>query len=95
MFGQLGFEEALTELEDRRASGASPGDLARAVPDELLRAIAYFGPSEGAAAAFARLSRGVDEAIIRIVPTRPGLGPAVQTMAALAPPEPADSSHRF
>jgi len=36
-------------------------------------------------AAFARLSAGLDEAVVRIVTARPGLEPVVQAMAALTP----------
>ena len=39
----------------------------------------------GAPAAFARLSAGLDEAIVRIVTARPGLEPASHAMAALTP----------
>jgi hypothetical protein len=36
-------------------------------------------------AAFARLNDGLDEAIVRIITTRPGLEPVVQAMTALTP----------
>ncbi len=39
----------------------------------------------GARAAFARLSSGPDEAIVRVITARPGLEPVRQAMAALAP----------
>ena len=37
-------------------------------------------------AAFARLSAGLDEAIVRVITARPGLESVSQAMAALTPP---------
>jgi hypothetical protein len=51
----------------------------------MLRAVGYYGPAAGAPAAFARLSAGLDEAIVRIVTARPGPEPASHAMAALTP----------
>jgi hypothetical protein len=51
----------------------------------MLRAVGYYGPAAGAPAAFARLSAGLDEAIVRIVTARPGPEPASRAMAALTP----------
>lgn len=45
----------------------------------------YYGPAAPAPAAFARLSAGLDEAIVRIVTARPGLEPVGAAMAALTP----------
>jgi len=93
LFGELGFESVLTELEARRARGDSLDDLVRASPDELFESVAYFGPAPAAAAAFTRLTRGVDEAIIRIVPTRPGPDSALRTMTVLQPAPAASRAH--
>jgi hypothetical protein len=54
-------------------------------PDELLHAVGYYGPAAAAPAAFARLSAGLDEAIVRVITARPGLEPVRETMAALTP----------
>ena len=62
LFGQMGFDAELTELEARRDRGAPMTELVDAAPDEMLQAVGYYGPP-AAAAAFARLSAGVDEAI--------------------------------
>ncbi len=85
MFGQMGFGDILGELEERRDRGASPAELADAAPDELLRAVGYFGPAAGAAEAYARLCAGLDETMVRIITARPGPEPVVEAMAALTP----------
>jgi hypothetical protein len=59
--------------------------LVDAAPEDMLRAVGYYGPAAGAPAAFARLSAGLDEAIVRIVTARPGPEPASHAMAALTP----------
>jgi hypothetical protein len=61
-------------------------ELVAAVSDEMLQAVGYYGPAGPAPAAFARLSAGLDEAIVRIITTRPGLEPVVRAMTALTPP---------
>jgi len=60
-------------------------ELVAAASDEMLRAVGYYGPAAPAPAAFARLSAGLDEAIVRIVTARPGLEPVRTAMAALTP----------
>jgi hypothetical protein len=47
--------------------------------------VGYFGPAAAAPAAFARLSAGLDEAIVRVITARPGPQPVVEAMAALTP----------
>jgi alkanesulfonate monooxygenase SsuD/methylene tetrahydromethanopterin reductase-like flavin-dependent oxidoreductase (luciferase family) len=85
MFTQMGFDAELTELEQRRDRGEAMPALVAAAPDEMLQAVGYYGPAGPAPAAFARLSDGLDEAIVRIIAARPGLEPAVQAMTALTP----------
>jgi hypothetical protein len=85
LFGQMGFGEVLTELEERRDRGASLADLADATPDDMLHAVGYYGPAAGAAAEFARLSTGLDETIVRIITARPGPEQVVAAMTALTP----------
>jgi alkanesulfonate monooxygenase SsuD/methylene tetrahydromethanopterin reductase-like flavin-dependent oxidoreductase (luciferase family) len=85
LFAQMGFDAELTELEQRRDRGAPLPDLVAAAPDQMLQAVGYYGPAGPAAAAFARLSAGLDEAIVRIVTARPGLEPVGEAMAALTP----------
>jgi hypothetical protein len=69
-FARMGFDDALTDLETRRDSGASEDDLARMFPVELLRRVGYWGKPDGARAAFLRLAEGVDIAVVRLVPAR-------------------------
>jgi alkanesulfonate monooxygenase SsuD/methylene tetrahydromethanopterin reductase-like flavin-dependent oxidoreductase (luciferase family) len=85
MFGQMGFEAVLTELEDRRDRGAALPELVDAAPDELLRAVGYYGPAAGAASAYAHFSAGLDETVVRIITVRPGPGPVIEAMSALTP----------
>ena len=85
LFGQMGFGAELSELEERRDRGAAMPELVAAAPDEMLRAVGYYGPPAQAPAAFARLSAGLDEAIVRIITARPGLELAAAAMAALTP----------
>jgi hypothetical protein len=81
----MGFDEVLRELEARRDRGATLPELVDAVPDQMLRAVGYYGPATAAPAAFARLSTGLDEAIVRVITARPGLEPVIAAMAALTP----------
>jgi alkanesulfonate monooxygenase SsuD/methylene tetrahydromethanopterin reductase-like flavin-dependent oxidoreductase (luciferase family) len=85
LFGQMGFDDVLSELESRRSQGATIDDLVDAAPDELLTAVGYFGPAAGASQAYARLTPGLDESVVRIVTARPGLDPVVAAMEALTP----------
>jgi hypothetical protein len=75
----------LTELEQRRDRGGSMPELVDAAPDELFTAVGYYGPAAGAPAAYARLSAGLDESIVRIITARPGPQPVAEAMAALTP----------
>jgi alkanesulfonate monooxygenase SsuD/methylene tetrahydromethanopterin reductase-like flavin-dependent oxidoreductase (luciferase family) len=85
LFGQMGFDAELTELERRRDRGADMAELVDAVSDEMLWSVGYYGPAGAAPAAFARLSAGLDEAIVRVITARPGLEPVTEAMAALTP----------
>lgn len=85
LFAEMGYGEVLSELEERRTSGASIDALVSAAPDEMLRAVGYFGPAPGAAPAYARLTAGLDETMVRVITARPGLEPVVATMDALTP----------
>ena len=85
LFAQMGFDAELTELEQRRDQGAKMPELVDAAPEEMFTAVGYYGPAGPAPAAFARLSHGLDETIVRIITARPGLEPVEQAMAALTP----------
>jgi alkanesulfonate monooxygenase SsuD/methylene tetrahydromethanopterin reductase-like flavin-dependent oxidoreductase (luciferase family) len=85
-FERMGFGRQLDELERKQAAGASEDELARAVPDEILTAIGYAGPASGAAAAFKKMSAGLDVAIVRVLVVRSGNVDGVRAVmrAALA-----------
>ena len=85
LFAQMGFDAELSELERRRDGGAAMPELVAAASDEMLQAVGYYGPAAPAPAAVARLSAGLDEAIVRIITARPGLEPVGAAMAALTP----------
>lgn len=84
-FGRMGFDEALTALEDRRDNGAPEAELIDAFPTDLARLVGYYGPASGAAAAFRRLAEGLDTAIVRVVAARPGLAAITAVMEACQP----------
>jgi alkanesulfonate monooxygenase SsuD/methylene tetrahydromethanopterin reductase-like flavin-dependent oxidoreductase (luciferase family) len=84
-FARMGFDKQLTELEDRRDRGASDAELVEAFPVDLALQVGYFGPASGAAAAFRRLAEGLDTAIVRVVPARPGLEAITAVMEACQP----------
>jgi alkanesulfonate monooxygenase SsuD/methylene tetrahydromethanopterin reductase-like flavin-dependent oxidoreductase (luciferase family) len=85
LFAQMGFDAELNELEQLRSKGTAMPELVAAAPDEMLLAVGYYGPAGPAPAAFAQLSAGLDEAVVRIITARPGLEPVSQAMAALTP----------
>ena len=85
LFAQMGYDAELRDLEKRRDNGTPWPELVAAAPDEMLRAVGYYGPAAGAPAVFARLSAGLDETIVRIITARPGLAPVRDAMAALTP----------
>jgi hypothetical protein len=85
LFGRMGYDEALSDLEARRDRGAGLDELARRAPDDMLRAVGYFGPAAGAAGRFATLSAGLDETIVRYIAARPRVEPLLAAMDTLAP----------
>jgi alkanesulfonate monooxygenase SsuD/methylene tetrahydromethanopterin reductase-like flavin-dependent oxidoreductase (luciferase family) len=84
-FGRMGFEAEIGALEARRDAGATVAELIEAFPASLLRAVGYFGAADGAAPAFRRLASGLDVAIVRVVPSGPGLDPIRAVMRACRP----------
>jgi hypothetical protein len=81
----MGFDAELTELEQRRDQGAGMPELVAAAPEEMLQAVGYYGPAGPAPAAFARLSAGLDETVVRVITAQPGLDPVLAAMNALTP----------
>jgi hypothetical protein len=68
----MGFEEVLTDLEARRDAGEKVADLVDRVPADLLRQVGYFGRPADAPAAMQRLSKGLDEAMVRLISVKSG-----------------------
>ena len=84
-FERMGFADDLAELDRMRDAGASRDELAGAAPAEMLLTVAYFGKADGAPQALARLSRGLDTAMVRVVNARPGPESVLTTMRACRP----------
>ena len=84
-FERAGFVEELLALDRQRSEGASYDELVDACPDELLRAVGYYGPAAGAREAFLGLAEGLDTAIVRVVAARPELDSVRAVMVACAP----------
>ena len=85
-FERMGFRTELAELDNMRIQGATEDQLAEAFPVNILRSVAYFGKSDQAASEFARLSTGLDNAIVRIVSSTPGqIEGTVNVLNACAP----------
>jgi hypothetical protein len=81
----MGHAEELAMLDRMRQEGASSGKVAEAFSADLLQNVGYYGPAQGAAAAFRRLSQGLDTAIVRVVAARPGLDSVLAVMRACQP----------
>lgn len=84
-FERMGFGEELALLDDMRRRGAPAREIVDAFPDTLLNTVGYYGPADGAAAAFRRLAEGLDTAIVRVVPARPGIEFVRNAMQACQP----------
>ena len=84
-FERMGFSGELAALDARRDRGASDEEIAGEISDELLLSVGYFGSAEGAREHLARLGRGLDVALVRVVAARPGPGAVRAVMEACAP----------
>jgi alkanesulfonate monooxygenase SsuD/methylene tetrahydromethanopterin reductase-like flavin-dependent oxidoreductase (luciferase family) len=85
LFAEMGFDEVLSDLERRKQAGATMDELLAATPDAMIEAVGYFGPAAGAPQAYARLTQGLDETMVRVVTARRGLESVVEAMEALTP----------
>ena len=85
-FERMGFGPELTELEARRAKGASDDELARTMPERMVSAFGYYGDGSDAREKLAKMAEGLDVAIVRVLNPRTGdLGPVRRAMEAFAP----------
>jgi len=71
-FARMGFGPELAELQRRKAEGAGDDELAREMPERLVRALGYYGAGAGGPEKFASLARGLDVAVVRVLNARPG-----------------------
>jgi alkanesulfonate monooxygenase SsuD/methylene tetrahydromethanopterin reductase-like flavin-dependent oxidoreductase (luciferase family) len=85
LFTSMGFGGILSELEERRSRGEELDALVADTPEEMLTSLGYYGPAAGAPRAYARLAAGLDETIVRVVTTRPGIDKVRATLDALTP----------
>ncbi len=84
-FERMGFGAELTELEARKATGASEDELARTMPERLVHAFGYYGNGAGGRERFQQMAKGLDVAIVRVLSPRPGdIGPVRRAMEAFA-----------
>ena len=84
-FERMGFTEELAGLDEMRTKGAPRDEVAQAFSPELLGNVGYYGKSAGASEAFLTLAEGLDLAIVRVVPARPGTESILAVMRACAP----------
>lgn len=85
-FERMGFRNELANLDEMRVKGATENELAEAFPVNILREVAYFGKADQAASEFARLSQGLDKAIVRVVSSTPGkMEGTINVIEACAP----------
>jgi len=84
-FERMGFTEELGELDRMRTGGASRDDVADAFSSDLLLNVGYYGQAQGAAAAFGKLAKGLDVAVVRVVAARPTLESTLAVMRACSP----------
>ena len=85
-FARMGFDEEVSHLEGLARGGTKGDALADAVPERLLTTFGYAGRGEGAREWWAKMSRGLDIAIVRLLTPRPGdMRPVKAAMEAFAP----------
>ena len=73
-FERMGFADDLRRIDAMRAANAPVEEVVDAFPAEMCLAVGYFGTAAGAAEHVRALAEGLDVALVRIVPARPGLG---------------------
>ena len=85
-FERMGFMDELLELDKMRKDGATNDDIAKVFPENILKAVGYYGKPDNAAKELAKLSKGLDNAIIRIVSSTPGsFNSALNVLKACSP----------
>lgn len=72
-FTRMGYAAEVAEIDRLAELGAAPEEIIEAFPERMLRGLGYFGPAAGAAKAVRRQVAGADTAVVRVVPSRPGV----------------------
>ncbi|MBM3943238.1 MAG: LLM class flavin-dependent oxidoreductase [SAR202 cluster bacterium] len=84
-FERMGHAEELLALDQMRKEGAPSAKVVEGFSADLLKSVGYYGPAEGAAAAFKNLSQGLDTAVVRVVSARKGIDSVLAVMRACRP----------
>ena len=85
-FERMGFADELTQLEALKAQGKTEDELISAMPERMLTTLGYAGRGDGAREWFAKMARGLDVAVVRLLTPRPGdVRPVHAAMKAFAP----------
>jgi alkanesulfonate monooxygenase SsuD/methylene tetrahydromethanopterin reductase-like flavin-dependent oxidoreductase (luciferase family) len=85
-FARMGFDADVAQLEALRAHGKDEAELVEAMSQRMLSTFGFAGRGEGAREWFAKMARGLDVAIVRLLTPRPGdLRPVRAAMQAFAP----------
>lgn len=84
-FERMGFTQELAHIDTLRARNAPQDEVVDAFPEALLKNVGYYGPAAGAAAAFRKLSEGLDTSIVRVVAARPGVDSTMAVLRACRP----------
>ena len=85
-FARMGFDAEIAHLEKQKSDGKKDDELVSMVPERLLTTFGYAGRGDGAREWFARMSRGLDVAVVRLLTPRPGdMRPIKAAISAFAP----------
>ena len=84
-FERMGFAPEMREIDRLRERELPRQQIIEAFPERMLRALGYFGPAGGAANALQRHVGAADLAVVRIVPSRPGVDPYLAVLDASRP----------
>ncbi|GIW06659.1 MAG: 5,10-methylenetetrahydromethanopterin reductase [Dehalococcoidia bacterium] len=80
----MGFEEA-SRLAQLAVASDDPTRAADSLPHDFVRSVSAWGTPSTAARRFAELAEGLDIAIARVIPARPGRDGVMAVLEALAP----------
>lgn len=84
-FERMAFGETLALIDRLCAEGASMDAVAEALPPGFLRRVGYCGSAGEAATAVRELASSLDAAIVRVVPSRPGVDAVGEALLACQP----------